>query len=399
MQILDAYLAPRDRAFREEVRAFLREHLPPRLARQQRSHSHLPREDVVAWHQILNRHGWGAPSWPREYGGTDWTPLQRYLFEDECALADAPALSLFGISMVGPVIYTFGTAAQKERFLPPIVAMTEHWCQGYSEPGAGSDLAGLRTRAEADGDDYVVTGSKIWTSDAHKADWMFCLVRTDAHAKQQKGISFLLIDMRTPGITVRPIISIDGGHTLNEVFFDNVRVPRENLVGEENSGWTYAKFLLGHERSATPEISRTKRRMVLLREIAATMQSGGRPLAQDPHFALRLAGAQVELDALELTNLRLLLGEEGGGDVMASASMMKLRGSEVMQLVTELTLDALGPGAMPYEEAGDGSSQTPGAPDCALGRVEDYLLRRAATIYAGSSETQRNILAKLIFGT
>ena len=397
--MIDAYLSPADRAFRQEVRAFLREHLPSRLARQQRSHSHLPKEDVVAWHQILHRHGWGAPSWPKAYGGTGWTPVQRFIFEDECALADAPLLSMFGINMVGPVIYTFGTEAQKQRFLPSIVAMTEHWCQGYSEPGAGSDLAGLRTRAELDGDHYVVNGSKIWTSDAHKADWMFCLVRTDPQAKQQRGISFLLIDMKTPGITVRPIISIDGGHTLNEVFLDNVRVPCANLVGEENKGWTYAKFLLGHERSATPEVSRTKRRMVLLRELAATQQSNGRPLAEDAHFAMRLAGAQVELDALELTNLRLLLDDAYEGDGMAAASMMKLRGSEVMQLVTELTLDAMGPGVMPYEAAGDGSSQTPGAPDAALGRVEDYFLRRAATIYAGSSETQRNILAKLVFGT
>jgi alkylation response protein AidB-like acyl-CoA dehydrogenase len=397
--MIDAYLSPADHAFRQEVKTFLRDHLPPRLARQQRSHSHLPKEDVVAWHQILQRHGWGAPSWPKEHGGTGWTPVQRFIFEDECALADAPLLSMFGINMVGPVIYTFGTEAQKRRFLPPIVAMTEHWCQGYSEPGAGSDLAGLRTRAEVDGDHYVVNGSKIWTSEAHKADWLFCLVRTDPQAKQQRGISFLLIDMKTPGITVRPIVSIDGGHTLNEVFFDGVRVPCENLVGEENKGWTYAKFLLGHERSATPEVSRTKRRMVLLRELAATMQVHGRPLAEDPHFALRLAGAQVELDALELTNLRLLLDDAYEGDGMAAASMMKLRGSEVMQLVTELTLDAMGPAVMPYEGAGDGSSQTPGAPDVALGRVEDYFLRRAATIYAGSSETQRNILAKLIFGT
>jgi alkylation response protein AidB-like acyl-CoA dehydrogenase len=397
--MIDAYLSPDDRAFRQEVKSFLREHLPRRLARQQRSHSHLPKEDVVAWHQILHRHGWGAPSWPKAHGGTGWTPVQRFIFEDECALADAPLLSMFGINMVGPVIYTFGTEAQKQRFLPSIVAMTEHWCQGYSEPGAGSDLAGLRTRAELDGDHYVVNGSKIWTSDAHKADWMFCLVRTDPQAKQQRGISFLLIDMTTPGITVRPIISIDGGHTLNEVFFDGVRVPCANLVGEENKGWTYAKFLLGHERSATPEVSRTKRRMVLLRELAATQQCNGRPLADEAHFALRLAGAQVELDALELTNLRLLLDDAYEGDGMAAASMMKLRGSEVMQLVTELTLDAMGPGVMPYEAAGDGSSQTPGAPDAALGRVEDYFLRRAATIYAGSSETQRNILAKLVFGT
>lgn len=397
--MIDTYLSAADLAFRQEVRAFIRKELPPELARMQRGHSHLPREVVAAWHHILHRRGWGAPSWPVEYGGTGWTPVQRYIFEDECALADAPLLSMFGINMVGPVIYTFGTESQKKRFLPPIVAMTEHWCQGYSEPGAGSDLAGLRTRADIDGGCYVVNGSKMWTSDAHKADWLFCLVRTDPQAKQQRGISFLLIDMKTPGIAIQPIISIDGGHTLNQVFLDNVRVPLDNLVGDENKGWTYAKFLLGHERSATSEVSRTKRRLALLRELAQCQQTSGRPLIDDPQFAFRLAGAQMELDALDLTNLRLLLNEAAEGDGMAAASMMKLRGSEVMQLITELTVEALGPAGMPYESAGDGSFQTPGAPDCALGRVEDYLLRRAATIYAGSSETQRNILAKTIFGT
>jgi len=395
--MIETYLSPQNRAFRDEVRAFIRTHLPADLALRQRSREQLSKEDITRWHQILHAHGWGAPSWPVEYGGTGWNPLQCYIFEDECAMADAPPLSPFGLSMVGPVIYTFGSAAQKARFLPPIVAMTEHWCQGYSEPGAGSDLAALSTRAELDGAHYVVNGSKIWTSEAHGADWIFCLVRTDGKAKQQRGISFLLIDMKTPGITVRPIITINGGHFLNEVFFDAVRVPRENLIGEENAGWTYAKFLLGHERTAIADVSRTKRRMQLLREIATTTQRAGQPLIADPHFAYRLAGAQIELDALELTNLRLLFEHANGVDQMATASMLKLRGSEVLQLVTELTIEALGPIAMAYETADDGYTHTtPDAPDIAQGRMDAYLFRRAATIYGGTSETQRNILAKLI---
>ena len=397
--MIDPYLLPADRAFRQEVREFLRVNLPPELARTQRRSPHLPKSAEIAWHAILHAHGWGAPSWPKEYGGTGWSLMQRYIFEDECAKVDAPLLPPFGLSMVGPVIYTFGTPEQKQRFLPPILAMTEHWCQGYSEPGAGSDLAGVKTRAEPDGDDYIVNGSKIWTTDAHKADWIFCLVRTDANARQQQGISFLLIDMKTPGVTVRPIITIDDAHTVNEVFLDDVRVPQANRIGDENKGWTYAKFLLGHERSLTPEVCRSKRRMTLLREIAATTQSNGKPLSEDPHFALRIAGAQIELDALELTNLRLLLDEQREGDLMASASMLKLRGSEVGQLLTELTVEALGPSGMPYDIAADGTPQTVGAPDYALGRVGDYFYRRAVTIFAGSSETQRNILAKLAFGT
>ena len=398
--LIDLYLSPEERAFRAEVREFIREHLPPALRERTRAQTHPAKEDVVAWHKILLKKGWSAPSWPVEYGGTGWGTIQRYIFDEECAAADAPMMSLFGVWMVGPVIYTFGTPEQKQRYLPPIVSMDVHWCQGYSEPGSGSDLASLRTTATIDGDSYVVNGSKIWTSDAHKADFMFCLVRTDPQAKQQRGISFLLIDMKTPGITVRPIISIDGGHTLNEVFFEEVRVPRENLVGEENQGWSYAKFLLKHERSSVPDVGRTKRRLSLLKEIARGERAGGAPLASDPHFAKLIACAEIELMALELTNMRLLLNDNDEDDGAAlAASMMKLRGSEVMQLVGELSVDALGYSGLPYDVASDGSHQSPGAPDYASGRVSDFLFRRSATIYAGSSETQRNILAKSIFGT
>ena len=394
---MEHYLSAEELAFRDEVRAFIKANLPPELAQKARRQSHIAKADVVAWHKILHRRGWSAPSWPREHGGPGWTPVQRFIFEDECAAADAPPLSPFGVSMVGPVLYTYGTEAQKARYLPDIVSMDTHWCQGYSEPGAGSDLASLRTRADSDGDAYLVNGSKIWTSDAHKADMMFCLVRTDPEAKQQRGISFLLIDMKTPGITVRPLISIDGGHTLNEVFFDNVRVSKENLVGEEHKGWTYAKFLLGHERVMSADVAGSKRRLSMLKTIARQEQLDGAPLIEDPGFAGRLATAEIEVMALELPNLRLLVRGEAA-DQMAAASMMKLRGSEVMQKLTELTVDALGYAGLPYSPRADGSHQSDGAPDYADGRIEDYLFRRAATIYAGSSETQRNILAKSIFG-
>jgi len=395
---MEQYLTEQERDFRDEVRSFIRDNLPRELAAKARLQSHIAKADVVAWHKILHRRGWSAPSWPREFGGPGWTPMQRYIFEDECAAADAPPLSFFGVSMIGPVLYTYGTEAQKTRYLPGIVSMDEHWCQGYSEPGSGSDLASLRTRAESDGDFYVVNGSKIWTSDAHKADMMFCLVRTDTEARQQRGISFILIDMKTPGLSVRPLVSIDGGHTLNEVFFDNVRVPKANLVGEENSGWTYAKFLLGHERATSAEVARSKRRLSMLKTIAREERGeDGAALIEDPVFASRLAALEIEMLALEMTNVRLLVRGEAD-DAMAAASMMKLRGSEVMQKLTELTVDALGFVGMPYAGRDDGSHQSPGAPAYADGRIEDYLFRRAATIYAGSSETQRNILAKTIFG-
>lgn len=387
-----------DRDFRREVREFLRENLSEFLAAKVRQQQHLPKEDVVAWHRILHGRGWSAPAWPKEYGGPGWTPMQCHIFEEECAAADAPPLAPFGISMVGPVLYTYGTPQQKAYYLPRILSMEDWWCQGYSEPGAGSDLASLRTRAERDGDYYIVNGSKIWTSEAHHANLMFCLVRTDSTAKAQRGISFLLIDMATPGITVRPIISIDGGHTLNEVFLENVRVPVVNRIGEENGGWECAKFLLGHERSAIADVARSKRRLRRLKEIAGAEHMNGAPLLDCPVFGSRVAAAEIDLLALECTNLLLLLSDSAGGASPTAASMMKLRGSEVLQAISELCCDALGYTAMSYEPRAGGSHQPVDAPDYALGRVEDYLFRRAATIYGGSSETQRNILAKLIFG-
>jgi alkylation response protein AidB-like acyl-CoA dehydrogenase len=279
---MDLEFTPQERAFRDEVRAFIRDNLPAAIAEKNRRNIHLDKQDYVTWHRILHKQGWGAPNWPQEYGGPGWSPVQRYIFDEETAAADAPALAPFGIAMVGPVIYTFGSEAQKKHYLPRILSMEDWWCQGYSEPGSGSDLASLRTKAESDGDHYIVTGHKIWTTQAHFANMMFCLVRTDPQAKPQEGISFLLIDMTSPGIQVKPIISIDEGHSVNEVFLDNVRVPKANLIGKEGKGWTYAKFLLGNERTGIAEVARSKQRLKRLKEIARAEQAFGAPLLREP---------------------------------------------------------------------------------------------------------------------
>ncbi|MEO8296387.1 MAG: acyl-CoA dehydrogenase family protein [Burkholderiales bacterium] len=395
---MDQYLTPEEVAFRSEVRAFVRDNLPPALAAKSQAQTHLSRADVASWQAILFRQGWGAPSWPKEHGGPGWSLMQRIIFEEECAAAGAPALSPFGLSMVGPVIYTYGTPEQKARYLPKILSGEEFWCQGFSEPGAGSDLSGLSTRAVLDGDHYVVNGSKIWTSQAHQADMIFMLVRTDLQAKKQSGISFLLMDMKTPGITINPLISIDDGHSLNQTFYENVRVPRANLVGDENRGWNYAKFLLSHERKMSADIAGVKARLGLLKQVARGEQSAGQPLTDDPLFSFKMAGAEIEALALETTNFRLLLTAPDDERSMQAASMMKLRGSEVQQLLQELIVEGLGHNGLPYGQQEDGSHRPPSGPAYADGRVEDYLFRRAATIYAGSSETQRNILAKMLFG-
>ncbi|HLT77836.1 MAG TPA: acyl-CoA dehydrogenase family protein [Ferrovibrio sp.] len=395
---MDLEFTPEERAFRDEVRAFIRDNLPPELAEKNRRNVHLEKDDIVTWHRILHKQGWGAPNWPKEYGGPGWSPVQRYIFDEETAAADAPGLAPFGIAMVGPVIYTFGTEEQKKRYLPRILSMEDWWCQGYSEPGAGSDLASLRTRADSDGDHYIVNGHKIWTTQAHFANMMFCLVRTDQNTKPQEGISFLLIDMNTPGITVRPIISIDEGHSVNEVFLDNVRVPKTNLIGKEGKGWTYAKFLLGNERTTIAEVARSKQRLRRLKEIARAEQAFGAPLLQDPAFRDKVAAVEIDLLALEYTNLRVLAAENAGKGVGPEVSMLKIRGSEIQQTITELACEALGYYAAPYERRPDGSNQPPVGPDYAQGRMESFLYYRATTIYGGSNEIQRNIIAKMVLG-
>ena len=397
---MDLAFSPAELAFRDEVRAFLAEHLPDDLRDKVRSRRELKRDDYLRWQKILHEKGWIAGWWPSEFGGHDWTPAQRHIFDEECHNADAPPLLPFGLQMVGPVIYTFGTQAQKDYFLPRLLSGEHWWCQGYSEPGSGSDLASLKTSAVRDGDEYVVNGQKIWTSLAHYADWIFCLVRTSGDGKQQEGITFLLIDMKTPGITVRPIHLMDMGHHVNEVFFEDVRVPVGNRIGEENKGWTYAKFLLGNERAGIAEVAWNKKLLRRLKEIAFSEQGDGQPLIDDPAFSRKVAETEVKLTSLEYCNLRVLADMQEGSPPGGEASMLKLLGSEVTQSITELTVEALGYYAAPYDMPDEtpGSNWTPVGPDHAEGVLGQHLFMRAITIAGGSSEIQKNIIAKMVLG-
>ncbi len=383
-------------AFRDEVRAWLADNLPDDLRDKVSSYDHLSREDLLQWHKILAKKGWIAPAWPKEWGGNDWTVVQRYIFEEECGYAGTPMLIPFGLSMCAPVLFKFGTEAQKKRFLPRIYQGEDFWCQGYSEPGSGSDLASLKTRAVREGDHYVINGQKIWTTLAHFADGIFCLVRTDSTmSKRQEGISFILIDMKTPGITVRPLILMDGGHEVNEVFFDNVKVPAENLVFEENKGWTVAKYLLGHERMNTGRIGASKRELAKLKELALVEMKDGKPIIEDMRFRDKLFRVEIELTALEITNLRFLdqmrrTGQPPGADV----SMLKIRGTEIQQALTELMMQAIGPLAQPFSAIDGGD-----AVNTYTSRFSPrYCSYRKTTIYAGSNEIQRNIIAKMSLG-
>jgi len=393
---------PADEAFREEVRAFLRGNLPQEMACRNLRGFHPTKPDMQAWTRILHAQAWSAPHWPVRYGGTGWSPLRRHIFEEECFLAGAPPTCTAAFSLVAPVIFNFGTEAQKERYLPPILRGDEFWGQGFSEPNAGSDLASLRTSAVRDGDAYVVNGQKIWTTEAHYADLLFCLVRTDAGVKPQKGISFLLIDARAPGVTIRPIISIDGAHSLNEVFLDDVRVPVENRIGDEGQGWSFAKFLLENERGFSAEVPRNKRMFARLKWIAARERENGGPLIEDPVFASRVAQAEVELMALEYLTLRAL-SEHGTDSVFTwpSGSVLHVRGSELQQKIGDLLMECLGDyGAVVYPEIDDNAPNAdgPAGPEYAPGVAADYLYRRAVTIYGGSNEIQRNIIAKGFLG-
>jgi alkylation response protein AidB-like acyl-CoA dehydrogenase len=390
-------------AFRDEFRAFARDHLPDDIRERMRL-GHAPRkEDIVAWQRILNRRNWAAYSWPKEYGGPGWTPVQRMIFLEENQLAPAPEVSSFNITMIGPVLIQFGSEEQKQRFLPRAANIDDWWCQGFSEPGAGSDLAALKTAAKRDGDDYVVNGQKIWTSTAHHADWCFCLVRTDPAAKKrQEGISFLLIDMKTPGITVRPIVSIDGSHHLNEVFFDDVRVPVENLVGEENRGWDVAKYLLGHERTGIARLGKSKERVKFAKEMAHEMRANGKPLIDDPAFRLRVAQLETDIKALEITQFRVVSAyakkEAGKPDPLSSA--LKIKGTELLQATTELAMDVGGLLAMPdwAHELEALRNEPELGPPWASEATKSYLFLRAASIYGGTNEIQKNILTKAVLG-
>jgi len=398
---MDLRFTPEENAFRDEVRTFLRAALPESIRRKMIEGRRLAKEDLVGWQRILNAKGWAVPHWPVGWGGTNWSPVRQYIYREELQQAPAPDPLPFGVNMVGPVIIAFGSEAQKRRHLPRIANLDDWWCQGFSEPGAGSDLASLKTAARREGDHYVVNGQKTWTTLAQYADWMFCLARTDQAAKKQDGISFLLIDMKTPGITVRPITTIDGGQEVNEVFFDDVRVPIENRVGEENRGWDYAKFLLGNERSGIARVGVSKARLRRLREIAALERVGDKPLIEDERFRVKIAAIEVELKALEMTQLRVVAAERRGNRPDPASSILKIKGSEIQQAISELLLEAIGPyavvGEAPHEED-ERWNEPPVGHDWATGLAPQYFNMRKVSIYGGSNEIQKNIIAKAILG-
>ncbi|MDO9431785.1 MAG: acyl-CoA dehydrogenase family protein [Pseudomonadota bacterium] len=394
--------SPEDAAFREEARTFIAQNYPQELRDKQNRGEDLGREDYLSWHRILAKKGWSAPSWPKEFGGTDWTPTQKYIWSEEQARADTIGILPFGVAMLAPVIYTFGTQEQKEKFLPGIRDGQVWWCQGYSEPGAGSDLASLKCKAErVTGDDgkeyYIVNGQKTWTTLGQHADWGFFLVRTDPNSKPQAGISFLLIDMKTPGIEVRRITTLEGGHEVNDVFLDNVKVPVENRVFHENQGWTCAKALLAHERSGIAGVARSKRGLERVREIATTERSdAGGPLLADPFFKRKVAELEIDLTALEFTELRTLAGESSGKGPGTESSILKIKGTEIQQRLHELALEAVGHYGAPYlRDLGHNANI---GPDYAEGLAGDYFNGRKTSIYGGSNEIQRNIIAKMVLG-
>ncbi len=397
---MDLNFTPEEQAFREEVRAWVRENLPQDISHKVHNALRLTKDDMQRWARILGKKGWHGYAWPKEFGGPGWNAVQRHLFEEECALAGAPRIVPFGPVMVAPVIMAFGSPEQHKRFLPGIMSGDVWWCQGYSEPGSGSDLASLKTRAERRGDKYIVNGQKTWTTLGQYADWIFCLVRTSTEGKPQTGISFLLIDMKSPGITVRPIITLDGEHEVNEVFFDNVEVPAENLVGEENKGWTYAKYLLAHERTNIADVNRATRELERLKRIAKAERSGGRPLIEDPRFRDQIAQLEVDIVALEMMVLRVLSAERGGKKALDVAALLKIRGSEIQQRYTELMMLAAGPYSLPFifeaMEAGWQGDYV-GAMHCAP-LASTYFNMRKTTIYGGSNEVQRNIVAQMTLG-
>jgi alkylation response protein AidB-like acyl-CoA dehydrogenase len=385
---------PGDAVFREEVRAFIAEHLPGDIAERVRRTCLASREDVTAWMRILHRKGWSAVGWPEQYGGPGWGALRRIIFEEECLYADAPPQHFANIHSVGPVIYTFGNDAQRKQHLPPLLSGDVIWCQGFSEPNAGSDLVSLTTRATRDGDHFIINGRKLWTSDAQDADWMFALVRTLPDAPPHRGISFIVIDMKTPGIDVRPIKLIDGSHAVCEVFLDDVRVPVANLVGEEGQGWAIAKFLLANERAFSAEVPCTKRDMKRLIALAKTQLRAGDVLWNDPLFQAKVARLQADLDALEYTVLRAIMS--GDHEASELASLVKLPGSELRQRVSELTAEAWSAYGMAQYRPPMSNGQALLPPSAAQGVAETFAFRRATTVYGGASEIQREIIAKTI---
>ena len=392
---MDLSFTPQEEAFRAEVRTFLAGKLIPRLAAQGRAGKRPAKSDLEEWHAILNERGWLASHWPERYGGPGWTVIERFIFDDEAARAHAPRIVPFGVNMLGPVLIKYGSEEQKQRWLPRILSGEDWWCQGYSEPGAGSDLAGLKTTAVRDGDHYIVNGQKTWTTLGQFANMIFCLVRTDPAAKKQEGISFLLVDMNTPGVEVRPITLLDGEAEVNEVFFTDVRVPVANLVGEENAGWTYAKYLLTYERTNIAGVGFSVAAFERLREIAAQQSKD-----KDPLFAARMARVEIDLANMQTTNLRVLASVAGGGVPGAESSMLKIKGTEIRQEITALTRRAYGPYAAPYipEALEAGWNGEPVGPPGAMTVAPSYFNNRKLSIFGGSNEIQKNIIAKAILG-
>ncbi|WNJ91692.1 pimeloyl-CoA dehydrogenase large subunit [Bosea sp. 685] len=398
---MDLRFTPEEIAFRDEVRQFFRTEVPADIRKKVSEGRGMTREDYITSQRVLNAKGWAVPHWPREWGGQDWTPIQRYIFTEEMLLAAVPLPLQFNCYMVGPVIAAFGNQAQKEKHLAKIANLDEWWCQGFSEPGAGSDLASLKTKAVREGDHYIVNGQKTWTTLGQYADWIFCLVRTDPAAKKQAGISFILIDMKTPGITVRPIITLEGRHEVNEVFFDNVKVPVENLVGEENKGWDYAKFLLANERTGIARIGLSKERLARIKRLAREMPAGEGTLWDDRDFRERVAEVEIELKALEITQMRVVAaqGKRDPNKPDPASSILKIKGSQLQQATTELLLEVAGPFALAAPvRSGDLTNDWPFDYDWADAAAASYFNNRKVSIYGGSNEIQKNIIAKAVLG-
>jgi alkylation response protein AidB-like acyl-CoA dehydrogenase len=395
---MDLRFSAEDERFRLEIREALRGLVPADMARRTRQGGHPPKADLKLWNRILYERGWAAAHWPKQYGGTGWSPLQVHIFEEECAAADAPFPSYFGLRLVGPLLFTYGTEAQKARYIPDILTGETFWCQGFSEPSSGSDLASVRSAAVRDGDCYVLNGQKLWTTEAHYADRMFCLARTDPDLPPQKGgLSMLMFPMDSPGVSIRPIITLDEGHSVNEVFFENVRIPAEDLLGQEGAGWDYAKFLLGNERITNAHVPRAKRDLALLKEIAAAEAEAAGAGFDDTDARHRIAQLEIDLDGLEWSVLREVIG---GSRNPAIASGLKIVASELQQRMADLAVDLIGPrGRVRYDEEAIGRDDLPAdAGDHVPGLAARQLFLRATTIYAGSNEIQRGIIAKSRFG-
>lgn len=395
-------LTAEELAFQTEVREFLNAELPTDISQMEKMGLHKEKDDYVRWQKILFKKGWAAINWPEKYGGTGWTHTQRYIWENECAAAGAPEVVPFGLKMVAPVLYSFGSEEQKQRFLPDILASNVWWCQGYSEPNAGSDLASLRTTAVREGEEYVVNGSKAWTTQAQHADWMFCLVRTgEPEVKNQAAISFLLIDMKTPGITVSPVYLLDGSPEVNEVHFDNVRVPAKNLIGEEGKGWTYAKLLLTHERANEARVGNAKQRLAKLKAQAAETSDGGPMLSENTAWQQKVAELEIELLALEYTELRTLAAVSTGNSAPGpESSILKIKGTEVQQGIDELNVELAGYYSLPFvsEQFTYGYEDLMLGPGQSANSAPIYFNHRKYTIYGGSNEIQTNIICKTVLG-